>query len=119
MSQSDVWSHSVHGLFGVAAKCYAYTPLGKRSVGFGQAVNIRVKASVTAFVSVHNDQAFIPSMAREYGSDFSLVFPPPLGQAKFAMFEVGRINMTELNSDRHPCVIEENTQWEILTILGS
>ena len=55
---------------------------------------------------LHNHGGLVPSIARIFGSDFAMVFVNPKETISTHIYEVSRINMTELDS--RPCTPDKN-----------
>ena len=65
------------------------------------------------FVFVHNENARVPNMAREYGNDFATIYAKAdPDEMSFVILEVGRINITELNHRENPCVENDPVDLE-------
>ena len=52
---------------------------------------------------LHNHGGLVPSIARIFGSDFAMVFVNPKETISTHIYEVSRINMTELDSEKNKC----------------
>ena len=104
---TEFWSHSVQNVFGHPSKCYTYQPKWFRKIGFGAKMRFRMKVpknpSISLMMLLHNYGGLVPSIARIFGSDFSMVFINPDNEMKTYIYEVSRTNMTELNSEKSKC----------------
>ena len=101
MNYSDVWSVSIHGLYRRPGKCYTYNPRGKRTMGITNGLNFRLKGPMNLFVGIHNENAFVPNMARVYGNDFTVLHVTD--EMTYATYEIRRTNITELDYGGNPC----------------
>ena len=104
---TEFWSPSVQSIFGMPSKCYTYQPKWFRKIGFGAKMRFRMKVpkdpSISITMFLHNYGGLVPSIARIFGSDFSMIFVNPDDEMKTYIYEVSRTNMTELNSEESKC----------------
>ena len=79
VNYTDFWTPSVQGIFDVPEKCYTYQPKWLIYIGFGAKVRLRMKVpeKPSVMLLLHNNGALVPSIARIFGSDFSMVFINP------------------------------------------
>ena len=105
VNYTDFWTPSVQGIFDMPEKCYTYQPKWLRYIGFGAKVRLRMKVpeKPSVMLLLHNNGALVPSIARIFGSDFSMVFINPNETIKTYIYEVSRVNMTELNIEKSSC----------------
>ena len=105
VNYTDFWTPSVQGIFDMPEKCYTYQPRWLRSIGYGASVRLRMKVpkKPSVMLLLHNNGALVPSIARIFGSDFSMVFINPNETIKTYIYEVSRVNMTELNTEKSSC----------------
>ena len=58
---------------------------------------------VGVMMFLHNHGALVPSIARIFGSDFSMIFVDPAAKFKTHTYEVSRVNITELDNENSKC----------------
>ena len=104
---NDFWTPSVQNIFGSPSMCYTYQPKWFRKIGFGAKMRFRMKVpkdpSISITMFLHNYGGLVPSIARIFGLDFSMIFVNPNDEMKTYIYEVSRTNMTELNSEESKC----------------
>jgi hypothetical protein len=61
------------------------------------------RQGISIMMFLHNYGALVPSIARIFGADFSMMFVNPETEFKTHTFEVSRTNMTELNNENIRC----------------